>query len=124
MENRKMRNDLILALALIALSLSMLAAVYLTRRVGGEAIVRVDGEEVMRLPLSEEKTIVLGDEGDTNTLVISGGEAYISDADCPDKLCVRQGRVKYDGETIVCLPHRLVIEIDGGEKNPLDAVSQ
>ena len=41
-------------------------------------------------------------------------------ADCPDQVCVRQGAVRYNGESIVCLPHRLIVSIEGGVENGVD----
>jgi hypothetical protein len=46
-----------------------------------------------------------------NTLVIEGGRARIEAADCPDKLCVKQRAISKAGESIICLPHKLVIRI-------------
>ena len=37
----------------------------------------------------------------------------MEDADCPDKVCVKTGKIKSPGQTVVCLPHRVVIEITG-----------
>ena len=48
-----------------------------------------------------------------NTLVINGGKASIVSADCPDKLCVHQQEISKAGESIICLPHKLVVRIEG-----------
>ena len=42
-------------------------------------------------------------------------------ADCPDQVCVRQGAVRYNGESIVCLPHKLVVSVEGGQGSGIDA---
>ena len=47
----------------------------------------------------------------------------MKDAECPDKLCMRQGAISRDGQTIVCLPHKLVVEVIGGEKEAYDSIS-
>jgi hypothetical protein len=44
-------------------------------------------------------------------------------ADCPDKLCVKQRSIAKEGETIVCLPHRVVVKISGGERPVIDGVT-
>lgn len=92
----------------------------LTREAGGEALITADGEEVARLPLNKNTTLSLAG----NTVVVEDGEVYVSEADCPDHSCVRQGAVSHKGETIVCLPHRLVVEVTAGEESPVDAVAQ
>jgi len=45
------------------------------------------------------------------TLVINKGEVYMESADCPNQICVHHSRISRKGETIVCLPNRVVIEI-------------
>lgn len=52
-----------------------------------------------------------------NTITIEPGRIKITDADCPDKLCVKTGWISEPGQTIVCLPHKLIIVIQGGTKN-------
>ena len=55
-----------------------------------------------------------------NRLVIRGGEAWIEDADCPDRLCVKQGRISRNGQAVTCLPHKLVITVESGKETELD----
>ena len=47
----------------------------------------------------------------------------MAEASCPDQLCVHQPAIRYHGQTIVCLPHRVSVTIEGGEEAPLDGVS-
>ena len=117
---KKHRADLLLILAIVLLAGAAWLYISLTRERGGEAVVTIDGEELARLPLGEDGQWVFESEGGENTLVIESGEAYISRASCPDHICVRQGRVSLDGETIVCLPNRLIVTIEGGESAETD----
>lgn len=105
--------DIILICILLVLALSVFLIVELTRREGAYVVVSVDGGEVCRYSLSEDGEFLLN--GGTNTLVISGGEAYISEADCPDGLCVSQGRISRTGQTVVCLPNRVMLRIVGAD---------
>ena len=75
-----------------------------TCQAGGRAVVSIAGEDVMTLPLDRDAQVVLGEGDHTNTLVIRDGAAAVTQASCPDQVCVRQGRIQYQGETIVCLP--------------------
>lgn len=90
---------------------------------GAYAVVTVDGNEYARLPLSKDTRLVIETENGKNTLVIEDGKAYMSEADCPDLICVRHKAVYYNGESIVCLPHRVVVKITGGGESPADAVA-
>ena len=49
--------------------------------------------------------------GGSNILIIRDGCAWLEDADCPDKLCVRQGKIQLDGQCITCLPNKLTATI-------------
>lgn len=60
--------------------------------------------------------------GGSNTIVVQDGRICVSEATCPDQVCVKQGWVNSDATPIVCLPNRLVIQVKGGEQN-LDAAA-
>lgn len=113
------KRDLLLAAGLLLLA----GALYLFLRPGGDgawAVVTVDGEETGRYELSKDQTVTIGD-ADYNVLVISHGAAEITSANCGDHTCVRMGKISREGEAIVCLPHRLIVRIEGGEMPPFDA---
>lgn len=58
-----------------------------------------------------------------NTVVINNGMVSITEADCPDKLCVQKGEISHAGDILVCLPNKLVIEIIGENKTEVDDIS-
>ena len=99
------------AFILVALlvSISLLALSIFQREQGEEIWVEVNGEATDRIPLYLDCEYSLC--GGSNILVVKNGEAYLSYADCPDQVCVRTGRIRYAGQSIVCLPNRLVIKI-------------
>lgn len=120
---KKHKNDILLILVVLILAGGVWLYTGLTREAGAEVIVSRDGEELMRLPLSENTEWVIGEGDHTNTLVISGGEAWISQASCPDHICINQGRISLDGQTIVCLPNKLVVAVTGGASGDVDIVA-
>ncbi len=114
----KKRNDLLLIAGLL-----LAAVIWLAARPGGSggwAVVTEDGKETARYPLNEDRTVTIGAEA-YNVLRIANGAASVTEANCGDRTCVRMGAVSLEGETIVCLPHRLVIRIEGGEASGFDA---
>ena len=114
----------LVAVVILAAAISLFLGHFLKHE-GTYATVSVDGSVVAEYALSEDATYeISGFEGGYNTLVIEDGVAYLNEADCPDKLCVKQGKIKKVGETIVCLPHKVVIEVVGEGKAEVDAVSQ
>ena len=118
--NKTIRNDLILILALLLLAGGLYLALNLGRREGGVVVVRVDGVETERHSLAVDGTFPLN--GGSNILVIENGSAWLTDANCPDLLCVKQGKVHYTGQVITCLPNRLTVTVEGGESDGVDLV--
>ena len=122
MDKNKLRNDLILVLALLTAAAAVWGIVKLTANTGEYAVVELDGKEIARYPLNEDTVAeIKTEDGHVNTLVIESGSANVISADCPDKLCVKQRPIKMAGESIICLPHKLVIRIEG--ESGVDAVS-
>ncbi len=76
-----------------------------------------DGQVIFTIDLdfAENQSFTVKDKnGGTNTVVIENGEIYISEANCPDKTCVRMGKLKSADLPVVCLPHKLIIRFAGG----------
>lgn len=115
----KRRNDLLLIGGLL-LAAALLWVLVRPGGTGGWAVVTQDGTETARYPLDTDRTVTLGGEA-YNILQIAGGAAAVIEANCGDHTCVRTGAVSREGESIVCLPHRLVIRIEGGGASDFDA---
>lgn len=112
LENKKLLSDIILVGVLLLVSLSVFLIWYLNGTDGSTAVVSVDGEVVAEYSLEIDGVYYLNDG--TNVLVIEDGSAYIREANCPGyQDCVETGRISRVGETIVCLPNKLVVEIVG-----------
>ncbi len=118
---RKLRNDLIF-IGVLLLTVSMIGlAFYLFRGEGNTVTVEIDGKVYGTYPLSEDRTVELrtGESGEElNLLVIKDGKAYVETATCPDGICAAHKPISREGESIVCLPHKVVITVsttDGGD---------
>lgn len=125
MNNKKKRkNDIILAAFVIAIAATGLILLNIFKTEGSFAAVKIDGKETARYPLSVNTEVVIETENNgKNTLVIEDGKAFVKDVNCPDKICEGHSKISYKGETIVCLPHKVVIEIVADETtDELDAV--
>ncbi len=114
-EKRKRRNDVILIVALLLiLSLAGLS-VLLLREEGDVAVVLVGGEEYGRYSLSKDTVVDIrtGKDGEQlNRLVIREGKAEIETATCPDGICSAHRPISYEGESIACKPHQVVVTVD------------
>lgn len=115
------RADLLLVGGFLLLAL-LLSLLFRGREIeDGVAVVRVNGVEVERHALCEDGRFPLN--GGSNLLVIEKGRAHIEEADCPDGLCVLQGEIWREGETLCCLPNRLTVRIEQGGDALVDAVT-
>lgn len=121
---KKRKNDLILLAAVVIVAALIWGFTLLTQSEGAYAVVTVDGEVFGTYPLDTDTEVRIGDDEHYNILVIKDGTAEITEASCPDKLCVKQGKAEYDGQSIICLPNKVVVEIKGGEKSEYDAVAK
>ena len=104
---------LILSIALVGLCLLFFNGRKTTP--GSSVVVEVDGKTVASYPLDTDGVFVLN--GGTNTLEIKDGRARISDADCPNMQCVRQGWISRGGQSIVCLPNKLIVTVTSSDRS-------
>lgn len=118
------RRDIAFLAALFLLGAGLSLAIYLFSSGGSEIRITVDGHLYGTYDLGKNQEIVVEAEGGVNVVAIEAGAAYMKSADCPDGLCMHQGRISRDKQTIVCLPHRLVVEAVGGEAKEYDSVSR
>lgn len=76
--------------------------------------ISVDGTVVETLELhKDQEYTVKNDQGGVNVFVIRDGKAWVTEASCPDKICMDQGQVSQEGEMIVCLPNRMTARVMG-----------
>ncbi|MCD7928727.1 MAG: NusG domain II-containing protein [Clostridiales bacterium] len=125
----KKRYDLLLLAALVLAGLALTAFVLLSRMNsssdGLTVTIRQDNEVIATLPLDEDATYaVQSEDGVTNLVVIEDGTVHMEEADCPDQLCVKQGKIRYAGDSLICLPNRVVRWISGEDEQALDAVAK
>ena len=126
---KKRIHDVVLGLALLIVAMALFV-VDITKASNDDGnktvVVSIDGKKEAEYPLNKDETyLIYGSHLGTNKLVIKDGEAYIEEASCPDKQCMKQGKISKAGEMLVCLPNRVVIKIvDANEEEPIiDGVS-
>lgn len=122
------RRDVILtALMLAAGGIFYALAVGEQQEQGSEIVITVDGKEFGTYPLNEDREIVIETKKGYNRVIIKDSKAYMEDADCPDRYCVSQGKIQKEKQTVICLPHKLVVEVASGENSTtvedVDAIS-
>ena len=110
--------DIVLLIALLLLSLLPEGVFILSGSdrtlEGTQAVVQVNGSVYKEIPLSEHHgtdTFTIQTNSGYNTVVVKDQTIGIVEADCPDKICIQEGFIRNPGETTVCLPHKVMIEI-------------
>ena len=108
-KNNRLLSDFLLVALILIFAFSAFGIFKLTQKEGRTVSISVDGKIIAEYSLDKDiKKTIKTDNGE-NVLVISGGKAYIDYADCPDKICKFHKPISKTGQSIVCLPHKLVI---------------
>jgi hypothetical protein len=92
---------------------------YTAHASGSQVVISVSGQEYGVYSLQEDQIIPLEDIGE---VVIESGSVFIRNSSCPDHLCEQMGKISTVGNSIVCLPNRLLIQITG--EGGVDAVTR
>ena len=90
----------------------------LFRSKGDSVTVTVDGKFYASYSLSEDRRVEIVTENGYNILIIKGGEAYVESASCPDGICVGHRPISLSGESIICLPNKVVIATENSGDGP------
>ncbi len=113
--SRRLKNDVLFIGALLLLFSFLGLSLFLFRGEGDRVLVTVDGVEYASYPLNTDivTDIRTGAAGEGhNRLVIKDGKAFVEEASCPDGICAAHRPIHREGESIVCLPHRVVITVE------------
>lgn len=117
------RNDVIFIGFMVLFCVAVCVAVYKGGAVTGSYItITVDGEKYGTYSLLEEQTITIGEGDHVNIIDIKDGKAYMTSASCPDQLCVKQNRISYDKQSIICLPNKVVVTVTSDNKSDVDLI--
>lgn len=134
------KADVLLILGCLVAALLLGLFFMVCRKHGGMACVSCDGVEIVQIDLGQagaasqtqyylilytegqDAEIVQSEDipevsrdGSYNLFSVTEGVVAMESADCRDQICVRHKPISAAGESMICLPHRLVIEISGGE---------
>lgn len=117
------RHDILFIAVLLFLCAAAALGLYVFRETGDIVSVYVDGQLYAEYPLSEDICTEIPSDSGYNRLVIADGHAYIEEASCPDGICSAHRPICHDGESIICLPNKVVIEICRREQQQPDIIS-
>ncbi len=122
------KGDIIVIVGLIFLSFGLNFAIdkMTTGHTGDLLVVEQDGKVIKKLPMDKDTEYVVNYGGHYNRIVIKNKKAFISEADCQDQICAHMHPIEREGQTIICLPHRLFLELEshGDKKKDEDKIDK
>lgn len=118
------RGDLVLISILLAAALIFLVPRWLDGNESEKnhnkpltAAITVDGELFKTVDLTEEEQIIeIKTDHGLNILKVHDYGIEMIEADCPDKVCLTFGFVNKNNQSIVCLPHKVLVEVEGASE--------
>lgn len=124
---RRMKLNVVAVLVIAAVALAVAAAANaLGNAVDARTAVIQDADgNTFTMPLSQDDVLTVASSAGTNAIEVQAGKVRVSEADCPNQDCVEQGWISKAGQQIVCLPHKLVVNItDEDAASAYDVVGQ
>lgn len=119
MDIRVKKGDIFIIILILLIS-GIALVMTVGRRTGESVIITVNGNTT-KYSLSENQTLQLkSDNGGFNTVIICDHEVYMEEASCPDQICVHHKAISKNGESILCLPNEVYIEIESEEEKETD----
>jgi hypothetical protein len=109
-----------IALGAVALAAALMLLLRQPSGQAREVLVTVDGAAYRRLALTDDtdETFTVETEWGYNVVIIRDGAVDVTEADCPNQICVNTKPAREIGDMIVCLPHKMVVEIVPGGGAP------
>lgn len=115
------KRDIIVMIGILLCCVILIVAIRMRDKAGAVALVKVDGKVVKTLPLRYDTEVrITGINNAENIIVVKDGYVYMKEANCKNHYCMKHKKISKDKETIVCLPHKLVIEVHAREKGDVD----
>lgn len=103
------KGDIIAIISVLAAAAVCFGVFFLFHRGTGKTVtVKQDNEIVYQGALTADKTVTLSG----NTVVIADEKVRMSEADCKNQICVRHSTISKKGESIVCLPNRVIVTVE------------
>lgn len=98
----------------ILIACAVLVGIGIYRSIDGrQPVVNVEQnrETIAVLSLNKNTRKTIKNHYGTNVIVVKDGKANVVKADCKNQICVHSRAISEKGETIVCLPHKLVLTV-------------
>ena len=115
----KNKSEKLVVLVVIILLVVMATVVYFMNKDEVKVVITLDGNIYGEYALDDDRIININD---ANIVEIKDGEVRMKEAVCPNRFCVSTGYIHTSNRSIVCLPHKLVITIEGKDDRDVDVI--
>lgn len=117
------KNDIIMGIVLLLAALCLwFVFTHYFEKDGKNVLVTLDGKTYGEYSLDKDQTIEIKNGDNSNILVIEDGTVHMKEATCSDEVCIHQGSISKTGQSIICLPNKIVVTITGDDDNDYDAI--
>lgn len=125
MNMKKIRNDFLIILIVLSVAVIFHLSYKRLSYKSAEYVCIYDQNVcVLKLDLAHDHSYMfVTADGHFNQIIIQNAQVSVTDADCTDKICVRHKSISYNGESIICLPHKMVVTISGKDNLGLDGIT-
>ncbi len=117
------KADIVLFIALVLFGAALAVPAFLWHDSGDTVKISLNGKEFGTYSLAEDKEVTVKKDGHVNKVMIKGGKVWMESASCRNQICVHTGKISNAGQSIVCLPNRVSVTIEGKGGQDYDAVS-
>ena len=117
------KADIVLFIVLVLFGAGLAVPAALWKNPGSVVKITVNGKLFGSYRLDDDQTVEIERDGKTNIVRIEGGKVWMESASCKNQVCVHTGRISRSQQSIVCLPNRVSVMIEGKEGSGYDAVS-
>lgn len=118
------KRDFIVIFCIIVLAGISFIAIKMMEKTGEKVVIYQDKKQYKTVSLYKNQIIEIPANKGHNIVKIQDGKAEMIEASCPDQICVHHRKISNTGETIVCLPNKVVVEIVGKTKRKLDSIAE
>lgn len=101
------KGDFVIISTVTAVTILSIILIFAFSKQGSRVVIKQNNEIIYNESIYIDKTV----NAKANTVVIKNGEVYISDAECKNQICVKSGKISKKGESIICLPNKVTVEI-------------
>ncbi len=101
------KGDAVILALLAAAALCFLLFAFTFKGAGETVVIKKGNKVVYEESINKDAAFKL----DGNTVLIKNGKVFMKDATCKNQICVKHKEISKKGETIVCLPHKVLVEV-------------